>query len=219
MTATISGTVNNDKLTLSYSNNTATAVGSYSAVATVTGAKANNYTPLTDTHTWVISGFTHVVEDYKYAAIGQVMIRIENASGKNMTYEGTPIAYTTDANYKLAGSDNGVSFWLIPATDTEEVGGKLQLTAAAFSKFGLADSSVEEFVWNNDVNGENGVNVVDAGAVYELLVNQGAFDAYPEFNVRMRLAADTFRGTETPTADARGSIKDVVAILEMINNG
>lgn len=146
------------------------------------------------------------------------MIRIDNAGGKNMTYEGTPIAYTTDANYKLDGSDNGVSFWLIPASDTEEVGGKLQLKASAFSKFEFADSSVEEFVWNNDVNDENGVNIVDAGAVYEMLVNQGAFDAYPEFSILMRLAADTFRGTETPTADARGSIKDVVAILEMINN-
>ena len=64
------------------------------------------------------------------------------------------------------------------------------------------------------INSDEVVNIADANAVYQMVINEGSYYSLDQLDILKRLMADM----ETDDVDAkRGSIADVNAIITIIN--
>ena len=175
---------------------------------------------------WILD-FSHVVEDYKYAPANYVMLRIETTAENTSAYKFGDIEmyYTADTDYLLNG--NPVLVTLIPKKDGETdlikkatSGDGYELTDAGLDKLSETDTGAREIVRDGKINmNDDIVNIADANAVYQMIVNEsiGGYYSIDQLEIYNRLVADM--STEIgEKADHRGSIADVNAIVTIINN-
>ena len=184
--------------------------------ASTTDTYTGYYDDVTLSAVW--NEIAYVIEDYWFAPTGYVMLRIEdtlNDANKTYTFDGADMYWTDDTNYKIGSSNVFVT--LIPESMVES--GNV-LSAANFAKLAIADKARTEIVRNGETNGTGPVNIADANVVYQLL------KATPEprnyygtgfdtLSIYLRLCMDI--DTSLDDATNRGSIKDVDAIIDIIN--
>ena len=168
------------------------------------------------------SSVTTVVEDYKYAMDGYVMLRIPaDNNDKARTFNGEKMFYTDDGEYKIDGK--AVFVTLIPKDNGQE--GDALVSYVADSK--LTDAGLAMLGWAEDgatpIDRTSGkinmkddiVNIADANAVYQMVENGGKYYNETQLSIEKRLMADM--DTELTNAENRGSLKDVNEIVKLIN--
>ena len=170
---------------------------------------------------------TVAVEEYKYAADGYWMIRVgatDLATGKEYKFDDQSMFYMekledgSNASY-MVGEGTAVFYTLI-RTDylVKDTNGNptAVLTDEGYNKLTIGDvvnGSRATINYNGDVNGDNVINIADANVVYQMTLYGGKY--YGNLTPEQRLAADMVMATDN--ADKRGSIKDVDAIVTIIN--
>lgn len=196
--------------------------GNYKAEST---AVTNRWGDVTLVAVWTTPSFTSVVENYKYAPNGYVMLRIDATeldTAKVYKFGDQVMYYTTDDNYKINGEDTGTFFWLIPS---ETYTSGADLTPAGVAQITIDNGNRADVTRDGHVNTDEVINIADANAVYQMVVNGGNYysniETLPLVN---RLQADVNTGTDFKdeaahglNAEHRGSLADVNAIVNAIN--
>ena len=160
---------------------------------------------------------SYVVEEYKYAADGYVLLMIATDSNTNAyTFGGETMYFIDDANYRVNGKS--VFYTLIPTKDgdTALVDSNMKLTEAGMAKLQPGTAAAPTITYNGDINGDGYVNIADANIVYQIVQATGSYYSTTQLTTAQRLAADMDRATSQVTK--RGSIADVNAIINIINN-
>jgi len=178
--------------------------------------------------------FTYAVEEYKYAPDGYVMLRIATDSNTNSYKFGEQVMYyTDDSNYVTFGTEteNGAFVTLIPVAGNVPYtieNGKNKMTEAKLTEDGIAKISqtteaAVEIARDGKVNkNDNVVNIADANAVYQMVINGGGYyGELEQLEVKNRLEADVSTApvnSSEANAAFRGSLADVHAIVDLINS-
>lgn len=172
-----------------------------------------------------------VVEEYKYAANGYVMLFVADDLGENEVYQfGTgdnavTMYYTTASEYvSSVGGATGLFYTLIDAkyaetkfVDNNEVyTGKLNADGLALlNKVSGDKTSVDyEIKYEGYINGDDVVNIADANVVYQMIINGGGY--YGDLDTQYRLGADMHK-ENIDSSTKRATIEDVNAIVNIIN--
>lgn len=155
--------------------------------------------------------FTYEIEEYKYAPTDYVMLRIATGANTNgYSFDGIDMLYTDDSNYKIG--EQTVFVTLIP-TEGNVADGKL--TPAAMEKIVPTNKEGTVIVRDGKINKDDVINIADANAVYQMIVNGGGYYTLEQLDIQARLEADM--STATTAGDYRGTITDVNAIVNLIN--
>lgn len=186
-------------------------------------ALAKNYGDVTLEAVWEIA-LEYECEEYKYApGVGAdnryVMIRIANNfsdANKAYAFNGAKMLKVTgDDNYALNGKD--VFVWLLPRNFVTTVGTDIVLTDAGAALITIVNEAATEVVRDGKVNSDEVVNIADANAVFQMAHADGGYYSEAQISIAKRLGADIYTGTGDADNDFRGSIKDVNAIVDMVN--
>lgn len=155
--------------------------------------------------------FTYEIEEYKYAPTDYVMLRIATGANTNgYSFDGIDMLYTDDSNYKIG--EQTVFVTLIPAEGNVADG---KLTPAAMEKIAPTNEAATVIARDGKINKDDVVNIADANAVYQMIVNGGGYYTLEQLDIQARLEADM--STATTSGDYRGTITDVNAIVNLIN--
>lgn len=169
-----------------------------------------HYGNVTLTAQWDIS-FIYRIEEYKYAPTGYVMLRIATDGNTNgYSFDGAEMFYTDDVNYKIDGK--AVFVTLIPSNGNVADG---KLTTAAMKKIEPTGEAAVVIDRDGKINKDDVVNIADANAVYQMIVNDGGYYSLEQLDIQARLEADM--STATTNGDFRGTIGDVHEIVKIIN--
>ena len=190
-----------------------TAGGNWEADTLVNNGTAvtGKYGDVTLTAQWAFP-LTLEVEEYKYAASGYRMLRIDAdglEDGEIYSYGGTPMYYTEDENYQI-GDSTGVFYTLILAASDS-------LTVEQYGSITKATGVRKTINYNGDVNADGTINIADANTIFQML-SQSSYGGYysnAQLSVEQRLACDLVRATAN--ADHRGSIEDVNYVVNIVN--
>ena len=157
-----------------------------------------------------------VVEDYKFAASGYVMLRVEDtaAAGKVYTFAGEPMFYIENEYYNINGK--GVYYTLIEA---KYMGTNNELSAEGYALLQTTSGNKTDktITYNGDINGDGTVNIADANIVYQMVEQASKGGYYTDLTPAQRLGADMSKAHQQNTDLARGSIDDVNEIIDIIN--
>ena len=183
-----------------------TAGGNWAADTAINGGTpvAGRYGDVTLTAQWTVS-LNYTLEEYKYAPAGYKMLIVDAAGagdGNVYQYNGETMYYISDANYKT-GTSTAVFYTLV-----EE-------SSFSIDKIAAAAGTQATITYNGDVNGDGTINIADANAVFQMVVNTGSYYGIDQLTIAQRLAADMVKVTDN--AEYRGSIEDVNAIVNVIN--
>ena len=169
-----------------------------------------HYGNVTLTAQWDIS-FIYKIEEYKYAPTGYVMLRIATDGNTNgYSFDGAEMFYTDDVNYKIG--DKTVFVTLIPSNGNVADG---KLTTAAMEEIEPTSKAAVVIDRDGKINRDDVVNIADANAVYQMIVNDGGYYSLEQLDIQARLEADM--STATTNGDFRGTIGDVHEIVKIIN--
>lgn len=186
-------------------------VGTYIATTSVKGYYGN----VTMVAQWNRTTTT-VVEDYKFAASGYVMLRVEDtaANGEVYTFAGKPMFYIENEYYNI--NDKGVYYTLIEA---KYKGTNNELSAEGYALLETTSGNKMDntITYNGDINGDGTVNIADANIVYQMVEQASKGGYYTDLTPAQRLGADMSKAHEQNTDLARGSIDDVNEIIDIIN--
>ncbi len=186
-------------------------------------ALVKNYGDVTLEAVWEIA-LEYVCEEYKYApGVGSdsryVMIRIANNfsdTNKAYAFDGAKMLKVTgDDNYALGGKD--VFVWLLPRNFVTTVGTDIVLTDAGAALITIVNEAATEVARDGKVNSDEVVNIADANAVFQMAHADGGYYSEAQISIAKRLGADIYTGIGDADNDFRGSIKDVNAIVDMVN--
>lgn len=186
-------------------------VGTYIATTSV----KDHYGDVTMVAQWNRTTMT-VVEDYKFAASGYVMLRVEDtaANGEVYTFAGEPMFYIENEYYNINGK--GVYYTLVEAK-YKGTNNELSAEGYALLKTTSGNKMDNTITYNGDINGDGTVNIADANIVYQMVEQASKGGYYTDLTPAQRLGADMSKAHEQNTDLARGSIDDVNEIIDIIN--
>lgn len=180
------------------------ADSTYNAETALTGKYGN----VTLTAQWTVS-LNYSLEEYKYAPAGYKLLIVDAASagdGNVYKYNGEVMYYTTDANYMI--TKDGATTTAVFYTLVED-------SAFTVDKIAAAAGEQQTITYDGDINGDGKINIADANAIFQMVVNTGAYYSMDQLSIAQRLAADMVKAIDN--AEQRGSIEDVNAVVAIIN--
>ncbi len=179
----------------------------YNAETALTG----KYGDITLTAQWTVS-LNFSIEEYKYAPANYKLLIVDAAGagdGNVYKYNGEVMYYTTDANYMITkdGATTTAVFYTL-VEDSAAVPFTVEKVAAAVG-------TQATITYDGDINGDGKINIADANAIFQMVVNAGSYYSMGQLSIAQRLAADMVKAIEN--AEQRGSIEDVNAVVDIIN--